>query len=42
MSVQNYLNNKESILFLWEMGPKGESKPETEKKVKVNVLGSKY
>lgn len=32
MSVENYLNDKESILFLLEIDPKGEIKPETKKK----------
>ena len=39
MSIQNYLNSKESILFGWEIGPKGEIGSATTKKVKENVLG---
>jgi len=39
MSIQNYLNSKESILFRWEIGPKGEIGSTTGKKVKENVLG---
>lgn len=32
MSVENYLNDKESIIFLLETDLKGEIKPETKKK----------
>ena len=39
MSIQNYLNSKESILFKWEIGPKGEIGSTTGKKVKENILG---
>jgi len=39
MSVNRYLNNKESILFRWEIGPKGELGSGTQKKVKENILG---
>lgn len=39
MSIQNYLNSKESILFRWKIGPKGEIGSVTKKKVKENILG---
>ena len=39
MSINNYLNNQESILFKWEIGPKGEIGSTTTGKVKENVLG---
>ena len=39
MSINKYLNNQESILFRWEIGPKGEFGPATKKKVKENILG---
>ena len=39
MSIQNYLNSKESILFKWEIGPKGEIGSTTGKKAKENILG---
>ncbi len=39
MSIENYLNNQESILFKWEIGPKGEISSVTQKKVKQNILG---
>ena len=39
MSLNNYLNENEKILYQWELGPKGGIGPETEKKIKVNVLG---
>jgi len=39
MSIQNYLNNQESILFRWKIGPKGEIGSVTQKKVKENILG---
>jgi hypothetical protein len=39
MSVQNYLNDKESILFGWDIGPDGELVTGESKKVKVNKLG---
>ncbi|MFW9878494.1 MAG: hypothetical protein ACFFG0_35890 [Candidatus Thorarchaeota archaeon] len=39
MSINNYLNSQESILFRWEIGPKGEIGSATTKKVKENILG---
>ncbi len=39
MSLTNYLNNQESILFRWEIGPKGEIGTTSGKKVKENILG---
>lgn len=39
MSLNNYLNENEKILYQWELGPKGGIGPETGKKIKVNVLG---
>jgi hypothetical protein len=41
MSIQNYLNNKESILFGWDTSLKGEINQKTGKmiKTKVNRLG---
>jgi len=42
MSINSYLNNKESILFRWDIGPKGELGSTTSKKVKENTLGIFY
>ncbi len=39
MSLNNYLNENEKILYQWELGSKGGIGPESEKKIKVNVLG---
>ncbi|KKN41894.1 hypothetical protein LCGC14_0718590 [marine sediment metagenome] len=39
MSLKNYLNEQESILFQWKIGPKGEIGSTTGKKVKENILG---
>ena len=39
MSINNYLNNQESILFRWKIGPKGEIGSASGKKVKENILG---
>ncbi|MFX1531604.1 MAG: hypothetical protein ACFFBC_10870 [Promethearchaeota archaeon] len=39
MSIDNYLNTQESILFRWEIGPKGEMSSTTTKKVRENILG---
>ncbi|MFX1243244.1 MAG: PH domain-containing protein [Promethearchaeota archaeon] len=39
MSLQNYLNNKESILYGWDLDSKGEIKEEKGEKLKVSRLG---
>jgi len=39
MSLNNYLNTQESILFRWKIGPKGEIGSASRKKVKENILG---
>ncbi len=39
MSLNNYLNNQESILFRWKISSKGEIGSSSGKKVKENILG---